>query len=119
MVSLYGASEAAYDGLTQWRGSYKAFRRGIAAAAEAGLPVRLNIVVTDVSAAQTGAMVALAEGWGLAHNVYTNMTPTIYGAGESLLAQSAGHAAARRSSAATPVTRSFTPIRMAGCRSAR
>jgi uncharacterized Fe-S cluster-containing radical SAM superfamily protein len=50
VISLYGATEAAYDGLTQRRGSYKAFRRGIAAAIEAGLPVRLNIVVTDVSA---------------------------------------------------------------------
>ena len=53
VVSLYGATEAAYDGLTQRRGSYKAFRRGIAAATEAGLPVRLNIVVTDISAAET------------------------------------------------------------------
>jgi Radical SAM superfamily len=50
VISLYGATEAAYDGLTQRRGSYKAFRRGIAATLEAGLPVRLNIVVTDVSA---------------------------------------------------------------------
>jgi MoaA/NifB/PqqE/SkfB family radical SAM enzyme len=96
VVSLYGASEAAYDGLTQRRGSYKAFRRGIAAAVEAGLPVRLNIVVTDVSAAETSAMLALAEGWGLAHNVYTNMTPTIYGGGESLLAQSAEHLRTRQ-----------------------
>jgi len=96
VVSLYGASEAAYDGLTQRRGSYKAFRRGIAATVEARLPVRLNIVVTDVSAAETGAMVALAESWGLPHNVYTNMTPTIYGGGESLLAQSAGHLRTRQ-----------------------
>ena len=96
VVSLYGASEAAYDGLTQRRGSYKAFRRGIAAAVEAGLPLRLNIVVTDISAAETSSMVALAEGWGLAHNVYTNMTPTIYGGGESLLAQSAEHLRTRK-----------------------
>jgi MoaA/NifB/PqqE/SkfB family radical SAM enzyme len=96
VVSLYGATEAAYDGLTQRRGSYKAFRKGIAAAAEAGLPVRLNIVVTDVSAAQTQAMAALAEQWGLEHSVYTSMTPTIYGGGESLLAQSAEHLRARK-----------------------
>jgi hypothetical protein len=55
VVSLYRASEAAYDGLTQRRGSYKVFRRGIAAAVEARLPVRLNIVVTDVSAADASA----------------------------------------------------------------
>src|SRR5712691_8387076 len=96
VISLYGATEAAYDGLTQRRGSYKAFRRGIAAATEAGLPVRLNIVVTDVSAAETLEMVALAEDWGLPHNLYTNMTPTIYGGGESLLAQSAEHLRTRK-----------------------
>jgi uncharacterized Fe-S cluster-containing radical SAM superfamily protein len=96
VVSLYGATEAAYDGLTRRRGSYKAFRRGIAAATEAGLPVRLNIVVTDVSAAETLEMVALAEDWGLPHNLYTNMTRTIYGGGESLLAQSAEHLRTRK-----------------------
>ncbi len=96
VVSLYGASEAAYDGLTRRRGSYKAFLKGIAAATEAGLPLRLNIVVTDVSAAETRAMVALAEDWGLPHNLYTNMTPTIYGGGESLLAQSAEHLRTRK-----------------------
>jgi MoaA/NifB/PqqE/SkfB family radical SAM enzyme len=96
VISLYGATEAAYDGLTQRRGSYKAFRRGIAAAIEAQLPVRLNIVVTDVSADETTAMVALAEEWGVPHNVYTNMTPTIYGGGESLLAQSAAHLRTRK-----------------------
>jgi MoaA/NifB/PqqE/SkfB family radical SAM enzyme len=61
VVSLYGATEAAYDGLTQRRGSYKAFRRGIAAAIGGGLPVRLNIAVTDVSADETTVMAGLAE----------------------------------------------------------
>jgi MoaA/NifB/PqqE/SkfB family radical SAM enzyme len=96
VISLYGATEAAYDGLTQRRGSYKAFRRGIAAATGAGLPVLLNIVVTDVSADETTAMVALAEDWGVPHNIYTNMTPTIYGGSESLLAQSAEHLRTRQ-----------------------
>jgi MoaA/NifB/PqqE/SkfB family radical SAM enzyme len=96
VVSLYGATEAAYDGLTQRRGSYKTFRKGMAAAVEAGLPVRLNIVVTDVSAAETAAMAAMAEVWGVPHNIYTNMTPTIYGGGESLLVQSAEHLRIRK-----------------------
>src|SRR3984957_4458706 len=85
VVSLYGATEEAYDGLTQRRGSYKAFRRGIAAALEAALPVRVNIVVTDVSADETAARVARAADWGVEGNVYTNMQPTIYGTGETLL----------------------------------
>ena len=86
----------AYDGLTQRRGSYRAFRRGIAAAIGAELPVRLNIVVTDVSADETTAMATLAEEWGVPHNIYTNMTPTIYGGGESLLAQAAEHLRTRK-----------------------
>jgi len=53
-------------------------------------------VVTDVSAAETTAMVALAEDWGVPHNIYTNMTPTIYGGSESLLAQSAEHLRTRQ-----------------------
>jgi MoaA/NifB/PqqE/SkfB family radical SAM enzyme len=96
VISLYGATEAAYDGLTQRRGSYKAFRRGIAATMEAGLPVRLNIVVTDVSADETAAMTAMAEEWGVPHNVYTNIQPTYYGSGETLLAQSAEHLRTRQ-----------------------
>jgi MoaA/NifB/PqqE/SkfB family radical SAM enzyme len=96
VISLYGATESAYDGLTQRRGSYKAFRRGIAAAMEAALPVRLNIVVTDVSADETAAMVAMAEEWGIEHNVYTNIQPTYFGSGETLLAQSAEHLRTRQ-----------------------
>jgi MoaA/NifB/PqqE/SkfB family radical SAM enzyme len=120
VVSLYGATEAAYEGLTRRRGSYGAFRRGIAAAIEAGLPVRLNIVVTDVAAAETAAMVALAEEWGVPHNIYTNMTSTIYGGGESLLAQSAEHLRARRAfTGCNAGTRSSTPTRTARPRSAR
>jgi MoaA/NifB/PqqE/SkfB family radical SAM enzyme len=69
VISLYGATGAAYDRLAQRRGSYKVFRRGIAAAIEAKLPVRLNIVVTDVSAVETNAMAALAEDWGVPHNI--------------------------------------------------
>ncbi|RBM07320.1 radical SAM protein [Streptomyces sp. PT12] len=91
VVSIYGASEASFDGLTQRRGAWKSFQRGMAAAREAGLPVRLNIVVTEDSAQEIDAMVAMAEDWGLKHHVYTNMTPTIYGGPESLLAQSSKH----------------------------
>jgi len=96
VISLYGATEAAYDGLTKRHGSYKAFRRGIAAAMEAGLTVRLNIVVTDVSADETAAMVTMAEEWGIEHNVYTNIQPTYYGSGETLMAQSAEYLRTRQ-----------------------
>ncbi|KUL45061.1 radical SAM protein [Streptomyces regalis] len=88
VASIYGASEASFDELTQRRGAWKAFNRGMAAARNAGLPVRLNVVVTEDNAHEVDAMVAIAEGWGLEHHVYTNMQPTYSGTGEPLLVQS-------------------------------
>lgn len=91
VVSVYGATEESFDKLTQRRGAWKTFKRGLDAAREARLPVRLNIIVTNDNAHEVDAMVALAEEWGLKHHVFTNMTPTIYGGPESLLAQSSKH----------------------------
>ena len=48
-------------------------------------------MVADDGAHEIDAMVAMAEDWGLRHHVYTNMTPTIHGGPESLLAQSGKH----------------------------
>ncbi|NED82476.1 radical SAM protein, partial [Streptomyces sp. SID11233] len=45
VVSMYGASEESFDALTQRRGAWKAFRRGMGAARAAGLPLRINVVV--------------------------------------------------------------------------
>lgn len=91
VVSVYGATEESFDRLTRRRGAWKTFKRGLDAAREAGLPVRLNIIVTNDNAHQVDAMVALADGWGLKHHVFSNMTPTIHGGPESLLAQSSKH----------------------------
>lgn len=88
VVSMYGASEAAFDELTQRRGAWKAFQRGMAAARNASLPLRVSIVVTEDNAHEVDAMKALVEDWGLDHHVYTNMQPTFSGAGDPLLVQS-------------------------------
>ncbi|WP_073950891.1 radical SAM protein [Streptomyces kebangsaanensis] len=96
VVSVYGASEQSFDALTQRRGAWRAFRRGLDAACEAGLPLRLNLVVTGDNAHEADRMAALAEEWGIEHHAYTNMTPTIYGGGEPLLAQSAAHLRRRK-----------------------
>jgi MoaA/NifB/PqqE/SkfB family radical SAM enzyme len=55
-VSVYGATEESYDGLTRRRGSFKAFRRGLAAAFEAELPINLNLVITRHNAHELEAM---------------------------------------------------------------
>jgi MoaA/NifB/PqqE/SkfB family radical SAM enzyme len=96
VVSMYGASEESFDALTQRRGAWKSFHRGITAARTAHLPLRINIVVTEDNAHEADAMAALAEQWGIEHHAYTNMTPTIYGGGEPLLAQSAEHLRQRK-----------------------
>ena len=68
----------------------------MAAALKAGLPLRLNIVLTKTNAHEQEAMIAMAERWGLRYLVYSNLSPTIYGGGEVLPAQSATHLKARK-----------------------
>ncbi|MFJ4822187.1 radical SAM protein [Streptomyces bacillaris] len=96
VVSMYGASEESFDTLTQRRGAWKAFRRGMDAAREAGLPLRINVVVTEDNASEADEMAALADEWNVENHAYTNMTPTIYGGGEPLLAQSAAYLRQRK-----------------------
>ncbi|MFJ3775191.1 radical SAM protein [Streptomyces sp. NPDC090075] len=88
VVSMYGASEESFDELTQRRGAWKAFQKGMAAARNADLPLRVNIVVTEDNAHEVDAMAALVQSWGLDHHVYTNMQPTFSGEGNPLLVQS-------------------------------
>ena len=63
-VSAYGATEASYDALVRRSGAFRLFFRGMAAALEAGLPLRLNIVLTKTNAHEQEAMIAMAKRWG-------------------------------------------------------
>ncbi|NEE50226.1 radical SAM protein, partial [Streptomyces sp. SID8455] len=74
VVSMYGASEESFDTLTQRRGAWKAFRRGIDAARGAGLPLRINVVVTEDNASEADEMASLADAWNVENHAYTNMT---------------------------------------------
>ena len=96
VVSVYGATAASYDSLTRRRGSFAKFQRGMTAALEAGVQMRLNLVVTEHSSDEEAAMVAMANQWGLVANTYVNMAPTIYGGAETLPAQSAKHLRQRK-----------------------
>lgn len=86
-VSVYGATEESYDGLTRRRGSFKAFSRGMAAAREAGLPINLSLVITRHNAHELDEMRAFADNLGASYAVYSNISPTIYGGGETLISQ--------------------------------
>lgn len=90
-LSVYGATEESYDGLTQRRGAFKAFMKGLKAAHEAGISLDLSIVVTKDNAHEVDAMHAMAEGLGIEYRDYHNMSPTIYGGAESLSSQSMPH----------------------------
>jgi hypothetical protein len=60
-LSLYGATEASYDGMTRRRGSFRRFMRGLAAAHEAGLAMRIIIVVSNRNAHEVPAMKAITS----------------------------------------------------------
>jgi len=95
-LSVYGATADSYDGLTRRRGAFVKFIKGLTAAREAGLPIRLNLVVAKSNAHEVDAMKAMADQRGLPYTVYVNMSPTIYGTGEVLVTQSAEHLRRRK-----------------------
>lgn len=86
-LSLYGATEESYDGMTRRRGSFRRFMRGLAAAHEAGLPMRINIVVSSRNAQEIPQMKAIADRYGIPSFEFTNISPTIHGGGEVLPSQ--------------------------------
>lgn len=90
-LSAYGATEASYDGLTQRRGSYRSFMKGLSAAREAGISLDLSVVITTDNAHEVDAMHAMAGRFGIEYRDYRNMSPTIYGGAESLPSQSLPH----------------------------
>lgn len=90
-LSVYGATEESFDGLTQRRGAWKSFRQGLDAAREADLPIELSIIVTRDNAHEVPAMHALADRYGARAREYTSMSPTIHGGDETLASQSAAH----------------------------
>lgn len=86
-LSLYGATEESYDGMTRRRGAFKRFMRGLAAAHEAGLAMRINCVVSRWNVHERDSMKAIADRYGIPSFEYTSITPTIHGTGEVLPSQ--------------------------------
>lgn len=95
-LSVYGATEASYDGLTRRRGAFRLFQRGLHAAHEAGLPLALSMIVTQHNAHEVDQMRALASRLGIRMDEYVNMVPTIYGGPETLPSQSREHLRKRK-----------------------
>jgi hypothetical protein len=87
-ISVYGATAESYDALVRRRGAFDKFHRGIAAGAEAGLPMNFNLLATTTNDTEVDGMMALAEGMGVPYHVFSNMAPTIQGDANPLAVQS-------------------------------
>ncbi|CAH9416236.1 hypothetical protein SGL43_03259 [Streptomyces globisporus] len=94
-LSVYGATAGTYDKVTRNRGAFDRFIRGLDAAHQDRLPVRLNVIVSDDNAHELDAMVALCARYGFPRQVFTNMSPTIDGEANPLATQAEGHIKAR------------------------
>jgi MoaA/NifB/PqqE/SkfB family radical SAM enzyme len=90
-VSMYGASAATADALTNTRGAFKNMYTGLIAAAEAGLPVEVTIIVTKHNVDDLDAMRTLIAGLGLPSKEYGSISPTYTGNGKTLDAQAPGY----------------------------
>ena len=88
-LSLYGATEESYDAMTRSRGAFKRFIRGLDAAREAGLTMRINCIVSNRNVHERDAMQALAGRYGIPAFEYTNITPTYHGTARSCPARPA------------------------------
>jgi molybdenum cofactor biosynthesis enzyme MoaA len=86
-LSLYGATEESYDAMTRSRGAFKRFIRGLDAARDAGLTMRINCIVSNRNVHERDAMQALASRYGIPAFEYINITPTFHGTGEVLPSQ--------------------------------
>jgi len=95
-LSVYGATEESYDGLTRRKGAFRLFEKGLHAGHEAGLPLALSMIVTQHNAHEVLQMRALADRLGVPMDEYVNMVPTIYGGAETLPSQSKEHLRKRK-----------------------
>jgi MoaA/NifB/PqqE/SkfB family radical SAM enzyme len=95
-LSVYGATEDSYDGLTRRKGAFRLFEKGLLAGHEAGLPLALSMIVTKHNAHEVPQMRAIADRLGLPMDEYVNMVPTIHGGSETLPSQSREHLRNRR-----------------------
>jgi len=119
-LSIYGATEASYDGMTRRKGSFKRFMRGVHAAHEAGLPMRMNIVVSNRNAHELDQMRAIADRYGIDAYEYANISPRSTAEPKSCPARPAKcSASGPPTPGATPGSPTSTPTPTAAPRSAK
>ncbi|MFF1636014.1 radical SAM protein, partial [Leifsonia sp. NPDC058248] len=106
-LSLYGATLETYEKATRKPHSYKKFCKGLDAAVEAGLNVKLSLIIIKDNAHEQDAMRAWATRLGLPWTEYANMSPTISGGAEPLIQQSPEHLTHRQPFTGCPAGHTF------------
>jgi molybdenum cofactor biosynthesis enzyme MoaA len=90
-VSMYGASPDTADRLTNTRGAFKNTYEGLEAAAAAGLPVEVTLIITKHNVDELDEMRALVADLGLASKQFGSISPTYTGNGKTLDTQAPGY----------------------------
>lgn len=84
-VSLYGATAVSYEAMTRSSsGSFDRFLRGLQFTREAGIPLRVSIIVSKFNEHEIDAMKALAAQYTEDWYLYDQMSATIYGGDDPL-----------------------------------
>lgn len=87
-VSMYGATESSYEAMTKTpNGSFKRFLKGLQAAADMGIELRINIIVSTFNQEEIGEMKQLAARYTDDFHVFDQMNATILGGDEPLMFQ--------------------------------
>lgn len=106
-LSVYGATAETYDALTRRRGAFNRFTEGLDKAVAAGLNVDLSLIITSRNAHEADAMRGWADRLGVPRREYANISPTIYGTGETLPSQSPEHLTQRAPFTGCPAGHTF------------
>lgn len=78
-VSLYGATKDSFERLTQIKGSFQDFMKGIERVKEIGTRVRVNIIITRFNSQELDKMINIAKKNGFEYQVYSKLAPTLDG----------------------------------------
>jgi len=83
-ISVYGATAATYDHVTQVPGSFDHFVQGLDRLMERRLPVLLKLIVMTLNVHELGLMRQFAESCSLPYRVLTEIHPRVDGSKEPL-----------------------------------
>ena len=83
-ISIYGATQETYEGVTQIPGSFQKFMTGVQLLRERTIPLVIKMPVMTVNQHETHQAKALVEGWGIKFVYCTEIFPRVDGSLEPL-----------------------------------